>query len=178
MEGEALVSDPTYRATGGEAGPVRIAETRQALLKGFVDPVAIHSVAGIGDSDVPDDDTAFTDLAAEAPFALAVLDGKRLVDSGATGAVVRASPTGAVVRLAPTDGAPLASRADVRLTLQDAPADAVYAKVVEVTDDETGRWARLRFAALPPLAAAALGHAPTAGAPTAGTPAGSAPALT
>ena len=164
--GEALISDPTYQATGGDAGPVRIAETRQAMLKGFVDPVAIHAVAGIGDQSVPDDDATLTDLAAEAPFALAVLDGKRLVDTGATGAVVRASPTGALVRL----DAPLAARTDVRLTLRDAPADAIYAKVTEVTDDETGRWARLRFAALPPLAAAALGHAPAVP--------GGAPALT
>ena len=148
--GEALISEPTYAATGGPAGPVRIGETRQAMLKGFTEPVAIHSVAGIGDESVPDDAGALAELAAEAPFTFAVLDGKRLVDTGAAGVVVRASASAALVRL----GAPVQTRTDVRLTLRDAPADAVYAKVVEVGEDESGPWARLRFAALPPLAAA------------------------
>ncbi|HEX9950393.1 MAG TPA: adenylate/guanylate cyclase domain-containing protein [Rubricoccaceae bacterium] len=153
--GEALVSEPTYAATGGDAGPVRIGETRHAQLKGFTEPVAIHSVSGIGDQSVPDDAGALAELAAEAPFTFAVLDGKRLVDTGATGAVVRASPSGALVRI----DAPVQTRTDVRLTLRDAPGEAVYAKVVEVGEDEAGPWARLRFAALPPLAAAALGTA-------------------
>ena len=116
--GEALISDPTYRATGGEAGPVRIAETRQATLKGFAEPVSIHAVAGIGDEDVPDDAAALAELPAEAPFAFAVLDGKRLVDSGATGAVAprlaRRARSCASTRRS-------SARADVRLTLDATP---------------------------------------------------------
>ncbi len=151
--GEALVSEPTYAATGGEAGPVHIRETRHVALKGFAEEVAVHSVSGIGDARVPDDAEVLAELPDAAPFAFAVLDGKRLVDSGATGTVVRASATGALVRL----DAPVAPRADIRLTLAAADGDAVYAKVLDAWDDGDGRWARLRFAGLPPLAAAALG---------------------
>ena len=150
--GEALVSDPTYTATGGAGGPVRLRETRYVELKGFAEPVAIHCVAGIDGQDVPDDDDLFAELSEEAPFTFAVLDGKRLVDHGATGAIVRASATGALARVS----VPVDARADVRLTLAEAAGDAIYAKVLDVTEDATGRWARLRFSALPPLAAAVL----------------------
>ena len=150
--GEALISDPTYQAAGGEGGTVRLRETRHVSLKGFAEPVAIHSVAGIDAADVPDDADALVELTSEAPFTFAVLDGKRLADLAATGASVRASATGALARV----DAPVEARADVRLMLDAAAGDAVYAKVLDVTEDEGGRWARLRFSALPPLAAAAL----------------------
>lgn len=150
--GEALISEPTYAATGGPDGNVRIGETRQVELKGFAEPISVHTVAGIDGQDVPDDAAALTELTAEAPFTFAVLDGKRLVDRGATGAIVRASPKGALARI----DAPVASRADVRLTLADAEGDAIYAKVLDAYEDAEGRWARFRFSALPPLAAAAL----------------------
>ncbi len=154
--GEALISEPTYAATGGAGGPVQICETRHVALKGFADEVAVHSVSGIGESAMPDDAETLDELPTAAPFTFAVLDGKRLVDTGATGAVVRASATGALVRL----DAPVQPRVDIRLTLAAADGDAVYAKVLEAWEDGDGRWARLRFAGLPPIAAAALGTAP------------------
>ena len=150
--GEALVSDPTYAATGGAEGPVRLRETRHVQLKGFAHDVAIHSVAGIDALDVPDDAEALAPLATEAPFTFAVLDGKRLVDHGATGAIVQVSLTGALARV----DADVEARADIRLVLAAAEGEAIYAKVLEVTEADGRRWARLRFSALPPLAAAAL----------------------
>ena len=150
--GEALVSEPTYAATGGAAGPVRVRETRLVELKGFAEPVPVHSVAGIGEIDVPDDADTLAVLRAEAPFTFAVLDGKQLVDRGASGVIVRASATGALARV----DVPLAARVDLRLTLAAAEGDAIYAKVLDVVEDADGRWARLRFSSLPPVAAAAL----------------------
>ncbi len=159
--GEALISEPTYAATGGTAGPVQIRETRHVALKGFADEVAVHCVVGIGEETVPDDVEELAELPDAAPFAFAVLDGKRLVDTGATGTVVRASATSALVKL----DAPVQPRVDIRLTLAAADGDAVYAKVLDAWEDGDGRWARLRFAGLPPLAAAALGATAVSAAP-------------
>jgi len=150
--GEALVSDETYLATGGENGPVRLRETRRVSLKGFAEPVAIHSVAGVDSSDVPDDVDALMPLANPIGFSYAVLDGKLLSANEARGTVVRASRTGALVRIDAT----IEARADVRLTVDGAPGEAVYAKVLDVSEADGERWARLRFSAVPERAAAIL----------------------
>ena len=154
VPGEVLITDPTYQATGGEGGPVQLAGTRRVALKGFAEPIAIHSVASVeGDQatqTVPDDARTMTDLDSPLPFGIAVLDGKEVTNDNHAGEVIALSPMGARV----TIGASIPPRTDVRLAfdLESGPAQ-VYGKVLEVEDDPDGGCrARIRFSSVPPHA--------------------------
>lgn len=155
--GEVLITDTTYRAAGGDDGPVRLEGTRRHSVKGFAEPIPIHSVAevtGIEDGAVPHDEPALEALAEPLAFGLAVLDGKEVTNADHAGEVVELSPTGAVARV----GAEIEERVDVQLTfrLEGGPAQ-VYAKVLEVSDAGDGSCeVRLRFSSVPPAAAAAF----------------------
>ena len=158
VPGEVLITDPTYQATGGEGGPVQLAGTRRVALKGFAEPIAIHSVASVeGDQStqtVPDDAGTMTDLDSPLPFGIAVLDGKEVTNDNHAGHVIALSPMGARV----TIGASIPPRTDVRLAfdLESGPAQ-VYGKVLEVEDAADGGCrARIRFSSVPPHATEAF----------------------
>ncbi len=147
--GEVLISDATYRDAGGESGALKLAETRRVSLKGFSEPLAIHSVASVeGDRGgvVHRDEPALTDLDEPLPFDLATLDGKELGPDAHTGEIVALSRTGARVRVS----ADVEPRSDVCLAFDgpDGPV-SVYAKVLDVE----GRELRVRFSSVPPEAA-------------------------
>ncbi len=149
--GEVLISDMTYRDGGGEGGPVRLAETRRVSLKGFSEPIAIHSVEAVeGDRGgaVPQDDATLRPLDEPLPFDLTTLDGKELGPAAHTGEIVALSKTGAQARVS----ADVEPRSDVCLAFQglDGPT-SVYAKVLDVNAD--GHELRLRFSSVPPEAA-------------------------
>ena len=156
VPGEVLISERTYADAGGEAGPVRLASTRKVSLKGFSEPVAVHSVGSIdGAGRVEQDAAPLRDLAAPLPFHLATLDGKELAADAHTGTLVAVSETGARAHVAPS--AHVEPRTDVCLTLGlDGGRADVYAKVVEVEDVDGGQTLRLRFSSVPPEAAEAL----------------------
>ena len=164
VPGEVLITDPTYQAAGGEAGPVRLEGSRRVALKGFAEPIAIHSVAGVGGGGasggaadgrtVPHDQTAPVELDEPIPFGIAVLDGKEVTNDDHAGRVLALSASGAVATLA----AEIPPRTDVRLTfdLGDGPA-LVYGKVLEVTPGPNGECeAQIRFSSVPPAVADAF----------------------
>ncbi len=167
VPGEVLISDRTYQDAGGEAGPIRLEGTRRVSVKGFAEPIAIHSVASVEGEhggDVPHDDATLTTLDSPIPFGLAVLDGKEVTNTAHAGEVVALSATGARARI----GNDIDPRTDVRLTFdldalgvtpgpdEDAAA-AVYAKILEVTPGENdGCEALVRFSSVPPSAAEAF----------------------
>lgn len=156
--GEVLVSEATREAAGPS---VEIAETRQATLKGFVEPIAVHAVSAAGGQTLPRPDETLAPLDAPAPFSLSVVDGKQVSSREVRGHLLRASPTRAAVRL---DGPAPAPRSDVCLTLDASPSTPFYAKLLgpPPTTDEGDEAPppdtdlQLRFAALPPEVAALL----------------------
>ncbi|WP_420455053.1 adenylate/guanylate cyclase domain-containing protein [Rubrivirga sp.] len=157
VPGEVLISDPTYQAAGGEDGPVRLAGTRRVSLKGFAEPIAIHSVESVGGAqggEVPHHEQALVELAEPVPFGLAVLDGKEITNADHAGEVTALSATGARAEIETE----IDARADVRLTFDlDGGRATIYAKVVEVVDAGDGRCeAHLRFSSVPPAAAEAF----------------------
>ena len=163
VSGEVLISDSTYRAAGGAAGPIRLDGTRKVSVKGFAEPIDIHSVAaveGVGGGDVPDTEAALAPLPRPVPFDLAVLDGKEVTNADHAGQIVALSATGAQATI-PSE---IDARTDVRLSfrLADLGADgdgttSLYAKVVGVTDAGDGQCeAVLRFSSVPPVAADAF----------------------
>lgn len=160
VPGEVLISDPTYQATGGDSGPIRLAGTRKVALKGFAEAIAIHSVASVDGDDaspsqaVPDEIDDLTDLATPLPFGIAVLDGKEVTNDSHAGEVVALSPTGARVTLANS----IPPRTDVRLSFElDSGAAQIYGKILEVEDGPDGGWqARIRFSSVPPHATEAF----------------------
>lgn len=156
--GEVLISETTYRDAGGDAGPVQLAETRHVSLKGFSEPIAIHSVSAVESEDggaVPDSTEDLRELAEPLPFGMAVLDGKEVSNDDHAGRIVAVSSTGALARV----GADVEPRSDVCLTL-DLPGgpSSIYAKVLNVEGDDGDRELRLRFSSVPPEAAEALGR--------------------
>ena len=156
VPGEVLISDRTYADAGGEAGPVQLAGSRMVSLKGFSEPVAVHSVGAVdGAGDVPHDDASFRDLADPVPFRLSTLDGKELAADAHSGTLTAVSKTGAVAHVAPS--AEVEARSDVCLTLElpDGQRD-LYAKVAEVENGDGEQTLRLRFSSVPPEAAEAL----------------------
>ena len=157
VPGEVLITDPTFQAAGGESGPVRLAGTRKVALKGFAEPIAIHSVDGVdgeaGGADghaVPHDERALSDLDDPLPFGLAVLDGKEVTNDDHAGHVQALSPTGARATIA----ADIPPRTDVRLSFElDSGPALIYGKILEVTSDESGGCeAQIRFSSVPPHA--------------------------
>ncbi|MDT0631382.1 adenylate/guanylate cyclase domain-containing protein [Rubrivirga sp. S365] len=156
VPGEVLISDATYAAAGGADGPLRLDGTRRVSLKGFAEPVAVHSVAAVeGAGAVPADESSLRDLADPLPFRLATLDGKRLAADAHDGALVALAETGARARVAAQ--AEVEPRTDVCLSL-DLPGGTVdvYAKVTEVEDVGDGQALGLRFSSVPPEAAEAF----------------------
>ena len=153
--GEVLISDATLRATG-EA--VAVAETREASLKGYTEPIPVHSVAGIGPPyslDVPRDAMAPQPLAQPFDVTFTILDGKQLGDEELTGQLVEASvSSGTLVVARDVD-----ERSDlclqVMLPSRSGPCE-VYAKVLASEEGEGGRRLRLGFSPLPPDVAAAI----------------------
>ena len=163
VPGEVLITEATYQDAGGEGGPVRLEQTRRVALKGFAEPIAIHSVAGVdgeaagaAGGAVPHDEAPLAELAEPLPFGIAVLDGKEVTNDDRAGTVTALSPSGA--RAALTHA--IEPRADVRLTfdLHGGPA-VVYGKVLEVTEGPGGGpVAQIRFSSVPPDAAEAFGR--------------------
>ena len=167
VPGEVLITDRTYADAGGEAGPIQIEASRRVSVKGFAEPVLLHSVASVDGAEggaVPHDEAELTPLASPIPFGLAVLDGKEVTNSAHAGEVVALSPTGARARI----GTEIDPRTDVRLTFdldalgvtpgpdEDAAA-SVYAKILEVRPGEgDGCEALVRFSSVPPSAADAF----------------------
>ena len=150
VPGEVLISDRTYQDAGGADGPVRLAGTREVSVKGFSEPVAVHSVAAVeGGGAVPDAEAPLRDLADPVPFRLATLDGKALAADAHRGTLVALSGTGARAHVAPS--ADVEARTDVCLSV-DLPGGVadVYAKVAEVEDADGGQTLRLRFSSVPP----------------------------
>ncbi len=157
VPGEVLVSDATYQAAGGEGGPVRLEQTRRVSLKGFAEPIAIHSVGSVGGDQggaVPHHEQDLVTLATPLPFGIAVLDGKEISNDDHAGEFVALSPTGARARI---DTA-IDDRTDVRLTVDvDGEPATIYAKVLGVVDAGDGRCeASLRFSSVPPAATEAF----------------------
>ena len=155
--GEVLITDMTYRDAGGEGGPVRLRETRHVSLKGFSEPIAVHTVASVeGGGAVPEDEDDLRVLEEPLPFGMAVLDGKEVSNDDHAGRIVALSKTGARARVE----AEVEPRSDVCLSL-DLPSgrSSVYAKVLDVGDEGgDGRELRLRFSSVPPEAAEAFGQ--------------------
>ena len=155
--GEVLITDMTHRDAGGEGGPVRLRETRHVSLKGFSEPIAVHTVASVeGGGAVPEDEDDMRALEEPLPFGMAVLDGKEVSNDDHAGQIVALSKTGARARVE----ADVEPRSDVCLSL-DLPGgrSSVYAKVLDVGDEGgDGRELRLRFSSVPPEAAEALGQ--------------------
>lgn len=162
--GEVLITDRTYRDAGGDAGPVRLAQTQHVSLKGFTESTAIHTVAGVdGDrgGDVPAADEPLRELAAPLPFGLAVLDGKEITNDDQAGHLLAVSRTGARVRVETV----IEPRSDVCLTVDLPSGEAsIYAKVVDPDEGapEAGgeREIRLRFSSVPPQAVEAFAQLP------------------
>ena len=161
VPGEVLITDPTYQATGGEAGPVRLEGSRRVSLKGFAEPIAIHSVDGVdgdaageGGQAVPHDQAALSELDEPIPFGIAVLDGKEVTNDDHAGRVLALSASGARATLA----AEIPPRTDVRLTFELGGEPAlVYGKVLEVAPDPSGECvAQIRFSSVPPAVADAF----------------------
>ena len=155
--GEVLISQRTYEDAGGDAGPVRIRETRQASVKGFSEPIAIHSVAAVegeGGGAVAEEPAEMTEIT-PIPFDLTTLDGKELGPDAHRGEIVALSETGARARVA----ADVELRTDVCLTIEgaDGTPDSVYAKVLDAEGD--GHTLRLRFSSVPPSVAERFGAA-------------------
>ena len=131
-------------------------ETRHVSLKGFSEPIAVHTVAAVegeGGGAVPEDDDALRELREPLPFGMAVLDGKEVSNDDHAGRIVALSETGARARVE----APVEPRADVCLSL-DLPGGRsdVYAKVLDVEENGAGRELRLRFSSVPLEAAEAF----------------------
>ncbi len=166
VPGEVLITDPTYQAAGGDAGPVRLESTRRVALKGFAEPIAIHSVAGVtvagvtdagaGEQAVPHGEPALTELGEPLPFGIAVLDGKEVTNDDHAGEVLALSASGARATIA----AEIPPRTDVRLTFElDGSPAQVYGKILEVTPGpDDACQAEIRFSSVPPAAADAFGR--------------------
>ncbi|MEM0962717.1 MAG: adenylate/guanylate cyclase domain-containing protein [Bacteroidota bacterium] len=162
VPGEVLITDPTYQSAGGGTGAIQLESTRRVSVKGFDEPIAIHSVArvdGVMGGAVPDIASEPSTLDSPIPFGIAVLDGKEVTNDDHAGQIVALSPTGARARIS----AGLDSRADVRLTFDasalglDDDMGPVYGKVTDVRDLGDGRCeADLRFSSVPPAVATAL----------------------
>ena len=168
VPGEVLISDPTYQAAGGEGGPLTLEGSRRVSVKGFAEPIAIHSVSAVdGSGAVSGDVGALTPLDDPIPFGLAVLDGKEVTNADHAGEITALARTGARVRI----HADVEQRTDVRLTFRladlgaptaeaddDTPGQtSLYAKVVEVVDAGDGRCeGQLRFSSVSPAAADAF----------------------
>ena len=159
VPGEVLITEPTYRAAGGDAGPIRLESTRRVALKGFAEPIAIHSVAGVtddgaGERAVPHGEAPLTELDEPLPFGIAVLDGKEVTNDDHAGEVLALSASGARATIA----AEIPPRTDVRLTFElDGARALVYGKILEVTPGpDDACQAEIRFSSVPPAAAEAF----------------------
>ena len=141
--GEVVISEATRQAVGDA---LRLAQTREASLKGFAEPLPIHCVAGVlGSYDLwlPDVDDEAVDLPEPVAVTAGVLDGKQ-VGAPIAGELVRLSRAAGLARL----DAEVEDRADLRLELPGVDGQ-LYAKVVGQTDEGT----RLRFSSVPPSVA-------------------------
>ena len=162
VPGEVLITDATYEAGGGDAGPVVLESSRKVSLKGFAEPIPIHSVEtvrGTESGSVPHDEPALSDLETPLPFGMAVLDGKEVTNDDHAGRVVAVSRTGARAHISTEVDA----RTDVRLTFHAGPLGLegdlgpVYAKVLEAEDLGNGECSvGIRFSSVPPDVARAL----------------------
>ena len=162
VPGEVLITDATYQAAGGDAGAILLEASRRVSLKGFAEPIPIHSVEAVEGSaagHVPHDEPALDDLEDALPFGMAVLDGKEVTNDDHAGRVVALSATGARAHV--TTEVP--ARSDVRLTFHADPLGLegdigpVYAKVLETEDLGNGECeVGIRFSSVPPDVAQAL----------------------
>ena len=153
--GEVLISEATRRSVRAE---LALAETREAGLKGFSDPIALHSVSSISGEhaiSLAPTEIHYRELAAPLAFSFVRLDGKRVDSESSGGQLVRVSERGgeAITEI------PVQPRTDLRLTLtlpgEDEPTE-IYAKALEVAPEGEGVRVRLRFTAVPESVGAAL----------------------
>ena len=145
--GEVLISDATLQAAGDT---VKVATTREASLKGYTEPVPVHSLAGIGapyNLDVPNLDASPKPLAKPIGFTFSVLDGKQVSEEQQAGRLIEASTFEAV---AEADG-PVDDRADLCLHIELPTGDGceAYAKVLSAEPQGDGVRMRLGFSPLP-----------------------------
>jgi len=146
--GEVLISDATLQAAGET---VQVASTREASLKGYTEPVPVHSIAGIGapyNLDVPRADASPKPLSEPIDFTFSVLDGKQVSGERQAGRLVEASESEAV---AETQG-PVDERADLCLHISlpnGADGCEAYAKVLSTEPKGDGVRVRLGFSPLP-----------------------------
>ena len=154
--GEVLISDATLQAVGET---VEVAETREASLKGYTEPIPVHSVASIGPPyslEVPRDVTTPHPLTQPFDVTFTVLDGKQLGDEELSGQLVEASvSSGTLVTIGDVE-----ERSDLCLHVAlparpDGPCE-VYAKVLASEEGEGGLRLRLGFSPLPPDVAQAI----------------------
>ena len=141
--GEVVISEAT-RAAAGDV--VEVAQTREASLKGFAEPLEIHSVAAVGGTyglRVPDAADSEVALAEPVDVTVAVLEGKRIGDAR-PGTLVRLSRAAGTARL---DG-PVPDRSDLRVTLPGADGE-IYAKAV----GQEGDLLKMRFSSVAPAVA-------------------------
>ena len=144
--GEVVISETTRQAVGDA---LRLAQTREASLKGFAEPIPIHCVAGVlGAYDLwlPDVDDEAVDLPEPVPVTVGLLDGKQ-IGAPISGRLVRLSRAAGRARL----DADVEDRSDLRLAFPGVEGQ-LYAKVVG--QDESG--VRLRFSSVPPTVAAEI----------------------
>lgn len=143
--GQILVSDDTRRA----AGPaLRIGRRLDVEPKGARQRMPVFEVLGIGSHNLPGRASSSLSYDVDLPVRFVRVEEKFVQDAQCRGRVVRLSTTEAELRC---DSAP-PLLADLRLsfTIDDAsaPAENIYAKVIDRRDDG---WVRLRFTAvLPP----------------------------
>ena len=145
--GEVVISQAT-RAAAGDI--VEVSETREASLKGFAEPLEIHSVASVGGTytlRLPDASEGEVALPEPVPVTVSVLEGKRIGDAR-PGALVRLSRAAGV---AVVEGPAVPDRADLRVQIDGAEGQ-LYAKAVGQDGDRV----QMRFSSVPPDVAEAI----------------------
>ncbi|MEO0558896.1 MAG: adenylate/guanylate cyclase domain-containing protein [Bacteroidota bacterium] len=146
--GEVLVSDATLRAAGDT---VTVASTRHASLKGYTEPIPIHSLAGIGAPyglDLPRTDASPKLLYEPIDFTFSILDGKQVSSERKPGRLVEASVTEAIAHVQGL----VDERVDLclHISLPSAPEGCeAYAKVLSAEPQGDGVRVHLGFSPLP-----------------------------
>ena len=151
--GQILVAAATREEAGDD---VKVRRTLELAAKGFSEPIPLYEVVGIGAPyDLHLDIDAHPLIPLDQPVSVhfRLLDGKEVADDSNRGTLVAASEHTAVLQA----DYPFDLLADIKLSLNDYPDHAAYAKVFEATG---GGWV-VHFTALPEEVADVLRAAQT-----------------
>ncbi len=155
--GEVVISTTTKQKAGES---IRVGASQEVAMKGFVEPIMVHFVTGVGGDynlELPKTTAdALTALSVPLSCTYTVLAGKEISAESLQAEMVRLSPTQAVVLTA----RPVAERTDIKLAIpidSDGAFEDVYAKVVVAeTTSVGGPMLTIRFTSVPDEAAEAL----------------------